>query len=211
MEKMCSDMTREGNGTTSQRGLDSPGCKSDCQVFELFASEIFQKTFRKRSIVEHSWRRHSFQESDSMDNKSLSIKAELQSFLISFIEQSPPPSQEGLKRIIREPMLTDRILGILPDNNRSHQDAACILAPDQVTWTHDYNFLNTTFIGVETQLLLHDVLVFNLINICFSGPPFLSVAITYVVHLMRLSTRRYFGSKNLFCKAFLDERFMCGI
>lgn len=47
MEKLCNDMKREVNGSMNNRGLDSPGCPLDCQTFELFASEVFQKQFRK--------------------------------------------------------------------------------------------------------------------------------------------------------------------
>lgn len=137
----------------------------------------------------------------------LFMKSEVQKFLVSFIDQSPPPQQEALKRFIHEPMFTERILGVI-GNNRS-KDSACILSPDLVSWAQDYAFLKVTFLGIESQLLLHDVLVYNLVNICFSLPSYLSIVITYFVHLARHSFRRYFGSKNLFRKAFLDERFRC--
>lgn len=135
------------------------------------------------------------------------MKAETQSFLVSFIEQSPSPQHEGLKRVIREPMLTDKILGIAPDNRS--KDTACVLHPDQVTWAQDYSFLNITFLGIEFQLLLHDILVYNMVDLFFSRSPIFSMALTYLVHLARYSIRRYFGSRNLFRKSFLDERFRC--
>ena len=133
------------------------------------------------------------------------MKTEVQSFLVSFIEQSPPPQQEGLKRVIREPILTDRLLGITPESRS--KDTACILYPDQVTWAQDYTFLNVTFLGVESQLLLHDIMIYNMVDLFFSKSPVISMAFTYFVHFVRLSVRRYFGSKNLFRKVLLDERF----
>ena len=131
--------------------------------------------------------------------------SEIQSFLVSFIEQSPPPQQEGLKRVIREPILSDKILGIFPDSRST--DSPCVLSPDQITWAHDFNFLKTTFLGIETQLILHDILLYNLVNVALRLSPFSSIAIVYIVHLVRLSIRCHFGTKNIFRKAFFNERF----
>lgn len=203
MEKLCYDLERESVDTKQNRGLDSPGCPLDCQTFELFTSEVFQKQFRKSFLSSEGWKKTPHM--PIINDKSLSAKAEVQSFLISFIEQSPPPQQEELKRVIREPILTDRLLGITPENRS--KDTACILYPDQVTWAQDYEFLNITFLGIESQLLLHDIMVYNIVDLFFSKSPIFSMVFTYIVHLVRLSIRRYFGSKNLFRKALLDERF----
>lgn len=204
MDKICCDMGKEASGTMISRGLDSPGCPLGCQTFELFTSEAFQTHFRKPFLS--SVRTWSRSPQLPTSEKSLFMKAELHSFLISFIEQSPPPQQEGLKYIVREPMTTDKILRLAPDNRS--KDSPCILYPDQVTWAHDYSFLSTTFLGIEFQLLLHDILIYNMVDLFLSGSPYLSVSITYFVHLVRLSVRRHFGSKNLSQKTFLDERFI---
>jgi len=49
MEKLCHDMLRETENPSHNRGLNSPGCPSGCQTFELFTSDIFQRNFRKVS------------------------------------------------------------------------------------------------------------------------------------------------------------------
>lgn len=135
------------------------------------------------------------------------MKTELHSFLVGFIEQSPPPQLEGLKRVIREPMTTDKFFSMGPENRS--KDSACVLYPDQITWAQDYAFLSSTFLGVEFQLLLHDILIYNIVDLFLSDYlPYLSIAVTYLVHMLRVCIRHYFGSKNLFQKAFLDERFM---
>ena len=134
------------------------------------------------------------------------MKSELHAFLVSFVEQSPSPQQEGLRWIIREPIATDKILGLAPDNRS--KDSACILYPDQITWAQDYAFLSATFLGIELQLLLHDILVFNMVDIFLPGSPYFGVGVTYIVHLARTSIRHYFGSKNLSRKTFIDESFI---
>ena len=47
MEKLCDEMKKEASGSMMSRGLDSQGCSSDCQTFEMFTSEAFQKQFRR--------------------------------------------------------------------------------------------------------------------------------------------------------------------
>jgi hypothetical protein len=149
--------------------------------------------------------KHSKDDFSIINDQHIPLRAELQAFLISFIEQSPPPAKEGLRHIIREPMFTERIFGILPENRS--KDSNCILYPDHLTWAQDFSFLKVTFLGIEFQLLLHDILLYNMFHLSIPESQFLSMALTYLVHLFRLSVRLFFGSRNVFNKAFLDERF----
>ena len=134
-------------------------------------------------------------------------KCEIQSFLMSFIKQSPSPQQHGLKLIIREQMASDRFLGITPTDNGSYS-SECVLQPNTTTWSQDYSFLDTTFLGVEYQLFLHDVLIFNTVDLFMSNSSFFSLMITYLVHGLRTWIRHYFGSKNLSRKSMIDKRFI---
>ncbi len=134
------------------------------------------------------------------------MKNELHSFLVSFIEQSPQPQQESLRWIVREPMASDKILGLAPDNRS--KDSACIFYPDKITWAQDYAFLSNTFLGIEFQLLLHDILIYNMVDIFLSESPYMSVAVTYILHLIRRSIRHFFGTKNLIRKSFIPKQYI---
>lgn len=47
MENFYDEMRKEGSGLMIDRGLDAPGCPSDSQVFELFASDAFSIQYKK--------------------------------------------------------------------------------------------------------------------------------------------------------------------
>ena len=147
--------------------------------------------------------------SQSVSRENFSaVKSEMESFLTSFIEQSPSPQQHGLKFIIREQMVSDRILGIAPSTNGTNS-SECILQPNTTTWSQDYSFLSTTFLGIEYQLFLHDLLIFNVVDLFMvTKSHFLSFAITYLVHCIRTWIRHYFGSINLARKTMVDKRFI---
>ena len=52
IEELCENMRNEGRGIIPSRGLDIAGAE-DCQTFEIFTSDVFQKTCRKVSVYSH--------------------------------------------------------------------------------------------------------------------------------------------------------------
>jgi len=126
--------------------------------------------------------------------------------LISFIEQSPPPDRNGLKWVVRKPVQIERIFGIGPGEMRI-PETKCILYPDERTAIKDYAFLETTFLGIEMTLLMHDILTYSFVDLVF-GNPVISALITYITHLVRTFLRTYFGKHNLTKKAMINECFV---
>ncbi len=139
----------------------------------------------------------------------------MNSFLISFIEQNPSPEKEGLKRIVRSSRLVEKILGMVPADIRildTDSEFACVFSPDEATWAKDFQFLQVTFHGIELDLIILDVLTYSVVNLMFdnsNGNPYVSALVTYGMHLIRTFLRRFFGTRNLAKKSFIDQRFLC--
>ena len=122
----------------------------------------------------------------------------------SFIDQSPIPTQEGLQRVFRTQTMAERIASTLMG---IQQDSKCILYPNEITWMYDHGFISVTFLGMELDLLLHDILVFNCVDLAFENTA-ISVFISYLVHLLRVFVRNWFGKTNVSIKSGLDYRFV---
>ena len=143
---------------------------------------------------------------DDITEKHFLLKAELSKFLCTFIEQSPIPSQDGLRRVVREPVQSEKMLGIAPVDIRS-RGAKNILYPDQQSSWRDFGFLQVTFYGIELELLIHDFLTYSVVAALFQSPA-LSILFTYTLHLVRTSLRRHFGVQNLSQKSMIDKKFL---
>lgn len=149
------------------------------------------------------------QASVSTSESSSTIKSEMQSFLKSFIEQSSSPQQHGLKFVIREPMACNRFFTVTPTRTDSGAHTTeSILQPDTTTWSQDYRFISTMFLGIEYQLFLHDILIFNVFDLFMIKSQFLSLTIAYLFHCIRTWIRHYFGLNNLSQKAMIDKCFI---
>ena len=94
-------------------------------LINLKASHVIYVDVKKRET-------RSDPNKDDLTEKYLLMKAELWKFLCNFIEQSPSPSHDVLRRVVREPVPSERILGIAPVDIRS-RGAKNILYPDQQT------------------------------------------------------------------------------
>ena len=79
--------------------------------------------------------------------------------------------------------------------------------PDQKTWLKDHNFLKVTFLGLEPDLWMHNVLTFNLFDMAL-GNTAVSVLGTYLVHMFLVWVRGSFGQGNLASKTLVDDRFL---
>lgn len=133
-------------------------------------------------------------------------KAELSSFLKGFIYQQPPPVQEGLKYIVREAAISETVLGLTPADFRT-DDPKCILEPDCTKWNRDYLFLSATFLGIEMDLFLHDILTYNAIDLVFNNSA-ISLFGAYLMHLARTSLAAHFAKNNLSENSLVDKRFL---
>ena len=143
---------------------------------------------------------------DDLTEKHFVMKAELCKFLCNFIEQSPSPCHDGLRRVIREPVPSERMLGIAPVDIRS-RGAKNILYPDQQSTWQDFRFLKVTFHGVELELLIHDILTYSIVAL-LSQSPTLSIFLTYTMDLLRKSLRHHFGIQNISRKSFIHKKFL---
>ena len=109
--------------------------------------------------------------------------------------------------VVREHDAREKFLGLVNIDIQA-RELKCVMYPDQLTtWLYDYSFLNTTFLGIENELLLHDILTYNMVDLIFDSPS-LSIFITYLVHLLRTFVRHHFGLQNIADKTFMDKRFI---
>lgn len=134
---------------------------------------------------------------------------QLNKFLQSFVEQTPQPHREGLRYVVRQKSTPEHLLGIISSGSSGDQagESPCILCPDKQAWLQDYSFLATTFLGIEYDLLLHDMLTFNFSDLLFSNPA-ISILLTYLVHVGRIHIRKRFGQAHLCRRSLIDKRFL---
>lgn len=222
MTQLAEQLKKEESGLTTDRGLDAPGAPRDCQTFELFTSPTFRGKFDKvytalnqsnsaalaqdTGRLGHMVGRAGGKGRAPPPERVVQALRELNNFLQSFVEQNPPPQKEELKRIVREPPFFDQIFGNPPADIRAN-NARCIFYPDKKTWLKDNSFLKVTFMGVELDLWLHNVLTFNIFDMAFNDTA-TSILLTYLVHLLLVSLRASFGQGNLATKTLVDDRFL---
>jgi meckelin len=202
MEELLKSLDREGRGLLTARSLD--GAPGDCQTFDFYASPVFRRQISKMySYARPRQDRFHFRSNSNNAEKANLARDELTFFLQNFIERQPPPSRDGLRYVVRESWLAERLLGITPNDFRTKSEPTCIMHPD------NYGFLSSTFlgIGVEIDLLIHDILTYNVASMTFNNVG-ISLMLTYSVHLARKFLRSWFGQKNLSEKALVDERFL---
>ena len=95
-----------------------------------------------------------------------------------------------------------------PADYRTNAEPKCIMHPDNSPGGG--SFLSTTFLGlgVEIDLLIHDILTYTVACLSFGNNVGVSIFLTYLVHLVRQFLRSWFGKKNLSEKALIDGRFL---
>jgi len=189
-EELRDYIDKENRGIYASRGIDDPAAPIDCQAFTFMASAIFRKQINKALNITQSY----------------AAKAELESFIKSFIEQTPPPVHEGLRRKIRIPSFCERMMGSSSSEARA-RESGCLLYPDEKACMSDYSFLSTSFLGIERDLGLQDVLTYTFFFTVWNDLG-AAVLITYVLHLIRHSLRLFFGRRNISRKGFVDLRLL---
>lgn len=196
MDEMLLNLEREGLGHFVSRGFSE--ATGDCQAFSLFASPVFRAQLSK--IYGYALPNRS--QTDSKDASKASVaRAEMTQFLQGFVDQQPSlVSTDGLSYIVREPLATERLLSVTPAEFRNAAPN-CILLPD------NDGFLGATFLGIELDLLLHDILTYNSAQMAF-GNAGISIFLCYAMHLLRTSLRSWWGSRNLAAKSFIDSKFL---
>lgn len=206
MEELLKNLTREGSGTTTTRGL--AGATSGCQVFTFFASSVFRNQISKiysYAKPSQEGRYLGFQANNNDAEKKPIARAEVTVFLKSFIDRQPPPSRDGLSYVVRESWLSERLLSFTPAEFRTTAEPKCIMLGS----SDDDGYLSATFLnlGVEFDLLIHDILTYNLASMVFNNVG-ISIFLTYAMHLLRTSIRSWFGKRNLSNKSLIDQRFL---
>jgi meckelin len=222
MQQLAEQLKKEESGLTTDRGLDAAGAPRGCQTFELFTSPTFRSQFDKvyqalnqsnsaalaqdTGRLGHMVGRAGGKGRAPPAERMVTALKELNLFLQAFVEQSPPPAREELKRIVREPPFFDQIIGNPPADIRA-QNAKCVFYPDTKTWLHDNAFLTVTFMGIETDLLVHNILAFNVFDMTF-GNSAISIMLTYLTHIFFVWLRGSFGQGNLANKTLVDDKFL---
>ena len=206
MEELLKNLTREGSGTTTTRGL--AGATSGCQVFTFFASSVFRNQISKiysYAKPSQEGRYLGFQANNNDAEKKPIARAEVTVILKSFIDRQPPPSRDGLSYVVRESWLSERLLSFTPAEFRTTAEPKCIMLGS----SDDDGYLSATFLnlGVEFDLLIHDILTYNLASMVFNNVG-MSIFLTYAMHLLRTSIRSWFGKRNLSNKSLIDQRFL---
>lgn len=92
-------------------------------------------------------------------------------FLRDFVENNF--AQAGLKRVIKEPSYHERLLHMGPNLVVPGQ-------PSVMVADRDYSFTKTMFLGQELDLLMNDILLFNLFCIWFDSI-MLAIFLVYLV------------------------------
>jgi hypothetical protein len=67
--------------------------------------------------------------------------------------------------------------------------------------------LSTTFLGLELDLLLHDILTFHVSDMIFKNTVS-SVLCVYLMHILRTVVRSQMGKYNVAKKTQVNQRFM---
>ncbi len=202
MEELLKNLDREGRGQLTPRSLD--GASSGCQTYGFYASPVFRRQISKIYSFARPRQDRFFTQSRSVDAEKANLtRDELTNFLQCFIDRRPPPSRDGLRFIVRESWLAERLLGITPTDFRTKSEPVCSMHPDS------YGFLTSTFLGhgVEVDLFIHDILAYNVANMVFDNVG-TSIFFTYAVHMIRTFFRSWFGQRNLSEKALIDDKFL---
>lgn len=204
MEELIDNLKREGAGGMIERGLDP--ATGSAQSFDFFASPVFRRQIAKvysyagprkdRSLFQSN----NNESGDDAEKMSLA-RAEMSLFLKSFIDQQPTPTRDGLRYIVRNTWLAEKILNVTPAEFRANEEPKCILHPD------NDGFLSSTFLGIELDLFLHDILCYTVAHLTFSNVA-ISLFCTWAMHLLRTSLRSWFGKANLGTKSLIDKRFL---
>eukprot|EP00804_Cyclotella_cryptica_P009607 CCRYP_006304-RC/>CCRYP_006304-RC protein AED:0.04 eAED:0.04 QI:1898/0.4/0.66/1/0.6/0.66/6/31/1047 len=198
IDELLDSFRKEAQGFTVSRGLDAAS-RAD-QVFVMFCSSAFH------SQISKIFKLIKIRQTEEAQAYNRLGKAELSTFLKGFIYQQPPPVQEGLKYVVRDAILTETVLGLTPADFRM-DDPKCLLEPDCTKWNRDYTFLSATFLGIEMDLLVHDILTYNVVDLMFDNPA-TSIFATYLMHIARTWLAAHFAKNNLSHTSFIDKRFL---
>eukprot|EP00814_Leptocylindrus_danicus_P000666 CAMPEP_0116009804 /NCGR_PEP_ID=MMETSP0321-20121206/3640_1 /TAXON_ID=163516 /ORGANISM="Leptocylindrus danicus var. danicus, Strain B650" /LENGTH=938 /DNA_ID=CAMNT_0003478815 /DNA_START=538 /DNA_END=3354 /DNA_ORIENTATION=- len=213
MPEIIEQLDNERHGPTVECRLDALGAPRDCQAFELFASATFRETLEKiYSSCDKQWPEGRFSSKTSQNTSGIDAaetNAQLNNFLQSFVEQTPKPHREGLRFLIRQKSTIEYIFGGISSGASNNQtgDSPCVLRPDKQAYLKDYGFLSSTLMGIEYDLLIHDVLIFNFSDLLF-GNPAINILLTYLVHVGRIQLRKRFGQAHLCRRSLIDNRFL---
>lgn len=200
MEDLLKNLEREGNGLLMTRGLE--GAPDGCQSFAFFASPVFRAQLNR--IYETA---HGKAGDSDITGKVALARAELTQFLKRFVDKQPSPPRDGLRYNVREALTSERILRSTPAEFRTNEEPGCCMLSSATTLVGDIS-LSATFLGLELDLVLHDILTYNIISMASNNNVGLSIFLTYVMHLLRTSIRSFFGLRNLAKKALIDPRFI---
>lgn len=169
-----------------ERGLD--GSSGSCQTFQLYCNPSL---CRQISTIYDFAYPSGGSEGDA--EKLSQARHEMKKHLSTFIDER--------QYIVRSPTLNERSFGLTPAEFRTPgADTKSILLQDEHGWT------KATLIGLEMDLLIHDVLTYNVANLAFDNAG-ISIFITYIMHLIRRHVRLFLGTRNLAKTSFIHSRF----
>jgi meckelin len=135
---------------------------------------------------------------DALAVKHLKAQKRLNSFLQSFVDQTDPE----FDRVWRESAALQWCCRVPPETG----DKSILTGDDKNL------FSSVLFLGVETDLMLFNILTWSVVDLWAGDDtgnnPALAAFITYLSDRLVRYVRGHFGRENLHAKTFVDERFL---
>ncbi|GAQ91983.1 Meckelin-like protein [Klebsormidium nitens] len=209
------ELRKEQEGVVSNRGLLSSAKKelADSQVFEIYiTSELRQKydaKFLRRisetrpdTLASPTRPRHARQPGGAYravhelpEDTMIRAQEEIASLFRNFVNQM---EAEVSKRIVVKRTL-QKLLDMPPD----------MAAQRSPIFYHDFSnrFGRVTFYGIEGHLMIFNIMVFTMADLCFKSTT-IALFVTYLVERLLKFVRSALGQANTSRKSLIDSRFL---
>ncbi|EQC37668.1 hypothetical protein, variant [Saprolegnia diclina VS20] len=213
MLDLTEQLKQEAAGLTASRGLD--GGPDDCQCFELFLTKAWRKRFMKLYGAEEAKTHaqptllHDVLERRRTNTllapprkaapspKLVHAGHKLTAFLRSFVDNTDESFR--WKMVSGQPCLA-RYFRLPPD--LSAAKTSLFVADAQAT-----GFTSMLFLGLETELVLWNMLVFATCDVWW-GNHAISALWTYVAECALVRLRQHWGTRNVAKRTLVDARFL---
>ena len=198
----------------------SSSVQEEVLVWELYHTSEFR---RKLQNLHHIVSGHNHDARNGVDEESCNAQMNLnhrriQQFLIRFLASSTQADNQHQQRVRHAfPVLYSKatltyLEYLFPSTTTTSKKN--MLYPDIPTWYQDYSFTSVTFHGMEYALLLHDILVYNVMDVLVWNKDggqqhkILVMLVTYFVHAFRVYWRRYRSRSTFIQSSGVDERLL---
>ena len=213
MTELVEMLHQEEAGLTVDRALE--GAPPDVQSFEIFLSAewriYFDKIYTHFDVQDKrgwigallgncTWLGGTPKRTADPKEQEGNARAldELTSFMADFIDNNF--GRVGLRRRVYEPSYSAQLFKNPPPMGMGEQP--CTFICDK-----SWNFTKATFLGIEADLLVLDILLYSLYDLWFNDT-MTSILLTYLSSSGLCMVRGNFGKTVLAAKTMIDERFL---